>query len=186
MPQALFFSRKPHLCAAYSQNQPKCPLKFLKGLLYYSILAQEPPYVIPGKLLFSLSSHTWAMWPGVTLSIQRKATPPSGDAAGTAKAFASAQEEIHDQHFSSLCTFLLFFMLTSCNGFADDFSSKHKWTITHILKILTEWPVWDSALWACKRKKWVPTFSCVKFREQFKYISISFAVQRADGGLNIF
>lgn len=37
-----------------------------------------------------------------------------------------------------------------------------------------------------KEKKWVPTFSCAKFGEQFKYISFLFAVQRADGGLNIF
>lgn len=42
-PRILSFSRKPHLCAAYSQNQHKCPMNFLKCLLYYNFLAQRPP-----------------------------------------------------------------------------------------------------------------------------------------------
>lgn len=60
-PRILSFSRKPRLGAAYSQNQPKCPLKLSKGLLYYNILAQRPPQIMPGTpcFQFKLSHLGW-------------------------------------------------------------------------------------------------------------------------------
>lgn len=60
-PRILSSSRQPRLCAAYSQNQPKCPLKFWKGFSM-TIFWHKGPYIMPGKFLFILSCHTWAMW----------------------------------------------------------------------------------------------------------------------------
>lgn len=74
---------------------------------------------MPGKLLLSLSCHTWPMWPGVTqeLSIQSKATPQ----VRLLKHLPSSGGDPSPAIFYLVHFFIVLY--GSDDGFADNFSS---------------------------------------------------------------